>query len=59
MGLIPSPAQGVEGFSITLTAMYVTAVALIQFLARDMPYDTGVAIKKQTNKQTKQTKKKP
>ena len=39
MGLIPSPAQWVQGSGVA------TAVAKIQSLVQDLPYAMGVAIK--------------
>ena len=45
MGSIPGPAQWVKGSGVAAVAQ-VTAVALIQSLARELPYATGAAIKK-------------
>ena len=45
MGLIPGPAQWVEGSSVDAASGFATA-AWIQSLAQKLPYATGVAIKK-------------
>ena len=49
MSNIPCPVQWVKGSSIAKAVVWVTAVAQIQPLARELPYAVGVAIKKKGN----------
>ena len=43
--MIPSPAQWVKGSGIAAALVWVTAVARIQSLARELPYAKDVAKK--------------
>ena len=46
MGLIPGPVQWVKGSGVAAAVVQVAAVAWSQPLAQELPYVTGVAIKK-------------
>ena len=53
MGSIPGQAQLGKGFSIAAAVAWVTAVAQIQYLAWELPYAVGPAIKKKKKKKKK------
>ena len=51
--MIPSLAQWVKGSGIAIAAAQVTAGALTQSLAWELPYAAGTAIKKKKKKKKK------
>ena len=56
MGSIPGLAQWVKDLALLWLWRRLAAAAMIQPLARELPYATGVAVKrKQTNKQKNET----
>ena len=50
MGLIPSLAQWVKGYSVAIAMVQVAAMAQIQSLAQELPCAMGAAIKKKKSK---------
>ena len=59
VGSAPGLAQQVKGSGVATAASWVTAVARIQFLAWELPYAVGAAIKKKKklSKNPKKTQK--